>query len=336
MDEQGEKGGKLPSSKSPTVEDDSRTFTERVLDSASSLLHDSISPNSAQAAATLTNVLASEGKAGPSTASAATGPRAAGNLQGSLNIGHSLESMPYREKSFREASLVNGNTRSRYGSTAGEMSLDQFMQSAQYEGEVPGWQHSPTTKGKQPASRLNLYHVEDEASEATMSAAWESVAASKASQPVVGEKYNERYATNGLNGAARINEADGAEVVKILQDPISSIWTEMPKEEEEIPYTIFEEDMGIAEDLVRRLEKAIASNQGYESAISAVKRGEPFPSYSSFFDDIENYQDEVWGFLRPLVEKARKECDVPGPSGPEEGPATRRLRMILAHIDGQR
>ncbi|KAL1855613.1 hypothetical protein Plec18167_004047 [Paecilomyces lecythidis] len=49
----------------------------------------------------------------------------------------------------------------------------------------------------------------------------------------------------------------------------------------------------------------------------------------------ERYHDEVWGYLRPALEAAQKEIEEKKNEGAppsEEGPAVRRLRMILQHM----
>jgi hypothetical protein len=50
----------------------------------------------------------------------------------------------------------------------------------------------------------------------------------------------------------------------------------------------------------------------------------------------ERYHDEVWGFLEPVLEAAKTEIDARGEdgntNGAREGPAVRRLRMILGHM----
>ncbi|KAJ5261761.1 hypothetical protein N7505_008628 [Penicillium chrysogenum] len=45
----------------------------------------------------------------------------------------------------------------------------------------------------------------------------------------------------------------------------------------------------------------------------------------------ERYHDEVWGFLQPVLEEARAEIEE---KGGEDGPAVRRLKMILMHMKG--
>lgn len=49
----------------------------------------------------------------------------------------------------------------------------------------------------------------------------------------------------------------------------------------------------------------------------------------------ERYHDEVWGYLRPALEAAKAEMEEKGAGGEghgEDGPAVRRLKMILRHM----
>lgn len=53
----------------------------------------------------------------------------------------------------------------------------------------------------------------------------------------------------------------------------------------------------------------------------------------------ERYHDEVWGYLRPALEAAREEIEekekgVEGEGHDGDGPAVRRLKMILKHMGG--
>ncbi|KAJ5926294.1 hypothetical protein N7516_008067 [Penicillium verrucosum] len=51
----------------------------------------------------------------------------------------------------------------------------------------------------------------------------------------------------------------------------------------------------------------------------------------------ERYHDEVWGYLQPVLEDARAEIEEKGVEGlgaGEDGPAVRRLKMILMHMKG--
>lgn len=56
---------------------------------------------------------------------------------------------------------------------------------------------------------------------------------------------------------------------------------------------------------------------------------------SQWFDVLNRYQDEVWGDLLPLVQDVRKEIEQAKNSNADEvheGPATRRLAMVFAHL----
>ena len=57
-----------------------------------------------------------------------------------------------------------------------------------------------------------------------------------------------------------------------------------------------------------------------------------------WLDILDRYQDEVWGDMLPLVQEARKELREAKPRRPElgspqGGPAVRRLKMVLQHMD---
>jgi hypothetical protein len=330
--EQEESSGNRPSPRSPAKEDASRNISGRILDSASGLLRDSLAPDSTQQVHTLAHVLASEGKAGSSTASASTERGAASELHRGSNASHHREYLPNPTDAFREPVLANGSITSTSRDIIGGMSLDQFMHNAQSQNEIPTWQHTPTTKGKQTASRLNGHHTEHHASDAGMSTVWESITRNEPSLVFPATNGTQIHRAHDVHGAGEVSATDGADVVKLLQDPDTSLWMNMP-EEQDLPWTISEEDTRIAEEIVKNVDTAMSSKPGWNSATSAANRGQPFLQFASFFDDIENYHEEVWGYLRPLVEQARGERAVSGSPDGEEGPATRRLRMILAHID---
>ncbi|GKZ16440.1 hypothetical protein AbraIFM66951_007124 [Aspergillus brasiliensis] len=57
------------------------------------------------------------------------------------------------------------------------------------------------------------------------------------------------------------------------------------------------------------------------------------PGAADWLSVEDRYQDEVWGYLRPTLEAAAKEMESNKASGStEEGPAVRRLKMILRHM----
>jgi hypothetical protein len=329
---QGESSGKRSPPGSPAKKYASRNISGRILDSASGLLRDSLAPDSTQQAHTLAHVLAREGKAGSSMASASTEPGTASEWHRGSNASHHLEYLPNTTDTFREPVLANGSITSTSRDIVGGMSLDQFMHNAQSENKIPTWQHTPTAKGKQIASRLNGHHTEHHASDAGMSTVWDSITRNEPSLVFPATNVTHIHRAHDVHGADEVRATDGADVVKLLQDPNTSLWMDMP-EEQDLPWTISEEDTRIAEEIAKNIDTAMASKPGWNSATSAANRGQPFLQFTSFFDDIENYHEEVWGYLRPLVEQARGEKAIPGSPDGEEGPATRRLRMVLAHID---
>lgn len=59
------------------------------------------------------------------------------------------------------------------------------------------------------------------------------------------------------------------------------------------------------------------------------------PGAADWVSVQERYHDEVWGYLRPALEAAKAEMEDTGGSGMEQGedgPAVRRLKMILKHM----
>ncbi|PLB50753.1 hypothetical protein P170DRAFT_435929 [Aspergillus steynii IBT 23096] len=62
------------------------------------------------------------------------------------------------------------------------------------------------------------------------------------------------------------------------------------------------------------------------------------PGSAEWVSMDEKYHDEVWGYLRPTLEAAREEMQERerkgGEGAGEDGPAVRRLKMILKHMGG--
>jgi len=151
---------------------------------------------------------------------------------------------------------------------------------------------------------------------------------------------------------------DGSEVVTLLSDPSFDPNTD--------PYT--EPDLEIAEpapltpaeiEALESFRKAVGSEsvpreQGQKlSGSSLVPDIDAFLADSGGMSDLsvrdsvlqylpgasdwvgvqERYHDEVWGYLRPALEAAKVEMEEGnGQEGGVEGPAVRRLRMILKHM----
>ncbi|KAL4889323.1 hypothetical protein BDV59DRAFT_118737 [Aspergillus ambiguus] len=146
---------------------------------------------------------------------------------------------------------------------------------------------------------------------------------------------------------------DGAEVVTLLNSPTFS--PEFPGEVDP-PETDLSETLTAAElqtlasfrrdppprltslslvpDIDSILDSAATPASDATALRDAVIAG--LPGAADWVAVEERYHDEVWGYLRPTLEAARKEMDegTRGPDGGAEGPAVRRLRMVLKHMQG--
>jgi len=63
------------------------------------------------------------------------------------------------------------------------------------------------------------------------------------------------------------------------------------------------------------------------------------PGSNEWVEVQGRYHDEVWGYLRPALEAAREEIEQKkggsdGEGHDGDGPAVRRLKMILRHMEG--
>lgn len=60
------------------------------------------------------------------------------------------------------------------------------------------------------------------------------------------------------------------------------------------------------------------------------------PGVAEWLEVDGTYQDTVWGFLKPYVEAARAEIverrERGGDGGDDDGPAVKRLGMVLGHL----
>ena len=125
---------------------------------------------------------------------------------------------------------------------------------------------------------------------------------------------------------------DGDEVVKLLSDPSIQPGTWMGEESEE-PYTIIEDEMQVARWFTQKTQEGQAEREQLHRVVAAARGGRAFQDFASIFDEIESYHEDVWGYIRPLVEAARQEQRVAESASSGDGPAVRRLRMILAHLN---
>ncbi|KUM59472.1 hypothetical protein ACN42_g7659 [Penicillium freii] len=86
-------------------------------------------------------------------------------------------------------------------------------------------------------------------------------------------------------------------------------------------------------------ENAMATGSGSTSTSTSLRDAvlANLPGAGDWIGVQERYHDEVWGFLQPVLEEARAEIEEKGVEGlgpGEDGPAVRRLKMILMHMKG--
>lgn len=86
---------------------------------------------------------------------------------------------------------------------------------------------------------------------------------------------------------------------------------------------------------------AIPAGAGFTSTSTSTSLRDSvlanLPGAGDWIGVQERYHDEVWGFLQPVLEEAKAEIEEKGVEGlghGEDGPAVRRLKMILMHMKG--
>lgn len=124
---------------------------------------------------------------------------------------------------------------------------------------------------------------------------------------------------------------DGGEVVKLLSDPHfqPELWMEDNSEES---YTITEEEMRMSRWFIQNTQAGAPQREQLQQAVVAARTGRAYQEFASIFIEIESYHEDVWGYIRPLVEAARREQQIAEPTAVADGPAVHRLRMIVAHL----
>lgn len=129
-----------------------------------------------------------------------------------------------------------------------------------------------------------------------------------------------------------------ADEIKILdsfrrqQSSSSSSTTTHPETKAITPHSLIPDiDTFLAEnDTTTTTSSSSSSNAALRDAVL-----HNLPGAEDWMAVNDRYQDEVWGFLRPALEAASKEIDENNQKENEparEGPAVRRLKMILRHM----
>ena len=194
------------------------------------------------------------------------------------------------------------------------MTIDQFLQSEPDSQMPPVENDQNLGKGKKPIYATHNEDVPGESYDTDFAFAWQSGHVDMEPRD---------------QGAHALN--DGAEVVKLLSDPSfqSELWTEDDLDE---PYTITKEEMQISQWFMQKAQEGGSQREQLQKAVAAARSGRAFHDFASIFDEIENYHEDVWGYIGPFVKAARQEQHVAATTTAEDGPAVHRLRMIVAHL----
>ena len=299
-----------------------KTLGARIADSASGLLRDSLSANNCQNSSSLSGFLTQQAKPGSSQSPPFSG---------------SAEFLSHESSGPSTLAPTHGTNRD-YAS---------FRESRPNENGVGTSFQFPA----QNAESNRLIDLEEEASVSSLQSS-DSVDTRVTSVstslggivvpyefgPTPSNHYRLSAPTTYLKSF--INPKDGTEVIDLLRDPRFEFETSFDATFRPAQPTISRLDMEIAEEIARLMEnaetpkpKTVFPLNGPEPLLSP---GEAVPStgstLTSFFQQIENYQDEVWGYIESLLIDAKREIRNSAGSAVRGGPATRRLRMIYNHI----
>jgi hypothetical protein len=303
--------------------------SERVLNSASSLLCDAIHPSTMQGARTFSDALTSEGKAGPSTPLPSAMSSAVSEQCGGVTNRRRRQALPYLSDAFREP-LASKRKESNPTGFLDETTLGNFTDRSHLDSVPSLWQWDSDPKGKERVPNMDTSNEDNTAADLEWTSAWKFpkfesmrthsvLPALHASRPIC--------VPEGV-------EEDGADVLKLLQDPDFSPWTDNV-EEQEAPFTT-ESGWSTTHELVHRTDSAMKPRASIrESTATRTKGTRGLSPPPSFFDNIENYQEKVWFFDQPLAEEETR-TTVSEPSLCRQEPATRRLRMLAGHLDEYR
>ena len=289
-----------------------RSFQKGVVNSASGLLRDAVSARGTQVGTTLSQGLAAGGKEG----SISSGPASAStSLQDASAYG--FPSLPRGSasgyESFRSA-LKQSDPRPE---VFDGMTLDQFLETDPDNTGILFEDAVGSGKGKQAVYPFVVSKPTSDNHDTQFAAVWESNA----------------NLENALADEARSTE-DGAEVVRLLSDPNvqPDIWTGRDAQGEG-SYTISQGEAQISQWFVQEVHRDSSQKGRIEHAVEAAREARPFGEFATIFDDIESYHEDVWGYIGPLVQAAREEHSAAPESSTGDGPAVRRLRMVMAHLN---
>lgn len=360
------RGSRTPDTRSDdataTAESQQPSLASRVQSSAAGLAR-ALGSSTSDAAQTLAS--ATEGKTAGPSAGTGTGTGAGHLSSGSVapRGAGSASSRSGPSESFREApaTTVQG------GFTIPALNEEEFQQGYKLDTQYPTANTYTDTPTLDPAPNARTSHDLDlqtqtgpwkgkqrahDPIQREYSTAWERAQSHPQSQPT--------------QATYEPNANDGAEVVTLLSDSTFDPNIDPYNADLDLDVSVEPEPLSAGE--IKALEsfrKGLGSEgqtqigsegqgrglsgmslvpdidtflaQDTSSDVGALRDSvlEHLPGASDWVGVQDRYHDEVWGYLRPALEAAKAEMEEGGEGegqGHEDGPAVRRLRMILEHM----
>lgn len=319
--------------------DQSRSLSNRIAASASGLLRDIVGGSGANDfSSNLSTALSNGDKAGSSSSSAGSLETTARETSRTANkSAPSKNGARLPPESFHSIAKSNGSV-----DMEGLQDIDSF-QRLSGDDLVLEEDHADPGKGKGKETMIDpvLHGSLDYDEEPRLAAAWDTA----------GSSFDEFE-------AKRQAHQDGAEVVALLSNPQFQPYFSFDdsiEDEVDQVYTLSKEEIAAVEELKSRLPPLpIHQSPNWLNPLSLMpnfdeyhftamdngrKRimpaGRRVPGSEEWIDVAEKYQDEVWGFIEPYAQAAKEEIEdakSKGETTTTDGPAVRRLGMILEHL----
>ncbi|KXG52137.1 uncharacterized protein PGRI_084210 [Penicillium griseofulvum] len=355
MSNQENKRGNPPKPQSKTStsnpsETPAPSLASRIQTSATGLAKSAFTPSS-----DIANTLASttNGKAGPSSLP---------NTQTSRDL-----SATTHGTGTPSASTSTSTAQFREHDTSNGLALPPLAEDEFQNGNSYGYDGIETTTATNTTTTYQPEHPHEDLQ--TPSSTWKGKArAHDPTQHQLETVWQRQWQDTQTKEHEHTQTTDGAAVVSLLSDatfdPNFEDPTTVPDTEIDIaamPHPLsasekealdsFRKGMGVEEEREGRLtgrslvpdidvflSQGLGSWEGNTVTGSTSLRDEVLTNLPGAGDWVgvqERYHDEVWGFLQPVLEEARVEIEGREEGGGgEDGPAVRRLKMILMHMKG--
>ncbi|KAF3899484.1 hypothetical protein GTR04_0824 [Trichophyton interdigitale] len=322
--EKQQKQQKQPGGADRPASGSTTSMADRIQSSAAGLLKSAITPSASTPAgsyafardvsSSLAGVASSEKAGGAaSSSSSAAGPGAAGeggiyHGSSSMQPDSAFRSQPSREM---QSSLVDQEKEFQKGS----LSVD---------GDTSGgYGYTSTSKGKG-----REVHIGDE----RFDSAWKPASTTAVPSAITEQERRDGQAVADLLSSATFDPSSMPDIDpdELQPEPDLSFLTtnQNGRQQHDVSST----------SLIPDIDFVLASLRGIPPQ-SQVEHLRDLPGVAEWLDLDGQYQDAVWGSLKPAVEEARQEVQEKLERGEEgavvgDGPAVARLRMVLAHLKG--